>query len=117
MEISIQKQEGIYIVHMQGNYSGVPQLFRDVLSTLIQEEDPALLLWLDKITALSSIEIKEIVDIQEAIHKKRGQLKIVCEQSGVLNILQATRLDKVTPIYSELRQAVKDFARSRLRTV
>lgn len=66
-----------------------------------------LVLNLKKVPFIDSTCLEYLLDLQETLSERLGQIKLVKPEANVLKILEITRLDTNFEVYDEVPQAAK----------
>ena len=74
-------------------------------------DQPRIVFDLDDAEAFDSVGLEMLLDTQEMLRSKNGDLKLVTSNPVNRKILEVTRLDQQFDVYDSVLDAVKSFAR------
>src|SRR5271155_1622620 len=99
MKLTTQTREvgAVTIVNVSGRIVAGPesQLLRDAISELLTKGRKKLLLNLRGVDHIDSRGLGDLVGILATVRNQGGELKLVCVNSRVANIMEITRLYQV----------------------
>ncbi len=66
-----------------------------------------LMLNLQKVSTLDSVALEYLLDLQEQLAERLGQVRLVAPDEAIRKILEITRLDKNFEIFEDATEAMK----------
>jgi len=102
---------GIAIVDVQGaiTLGEGNMMLREIVTSLLKEENKKLLLNLHGVEYIDSAGLGELLKNHTTLERQGGQLKIANLNQRVQDLLKATRLDKVFDVYEDEASAIQSF--------
>jgi len=110
MKIESQKQNGIVILQLQGEFT-VESLksFEEAVSNALVAGTEGLVLDMTRVILLDSASLEQLVELSERCREQTRQLKLAGLDENCRKILEITRLLPQLDTYSELAEAAKSF--------
>ena len=84
-------------------------MLREIVTSLLKEENKKLLLNLHGVEYIDSAGLGELVKTHTTLERQGGQLKIANLNQRAQDLLKATRLDKVFDVYEDEASAIQSF--------
>ena len=107
LEIKTEKKSDAVIVHIRGEvdlYSS-PEVRKTIMS-LVKKKAPLIIINLAKVHYMDSSGIATLVEGLQQTGKYQGKFAITCLKSGVREVFELSRLDKVFDIFENEEQAL-----------
>jgi anti-anti-sigma factor len=101
--IQVRKRDDWTVVILRGRLDGLSTSELVVaLAMVLAERPPRLALDLAKITYLSSIGLRSLLELRKACASWRGQVRLVAPQPAVLEVLEAAGFTQLFEISEDL---------------
>jgi anti-sigma B factor antagonist len=110
LDVNIENKNDAVVVNIRGEvdlYSS-PEVRKTIL-TLTKQRLPAIIINLAKVTYMDSSGIATLVEGLQQSGKYKGKFVIASLRSGVKEVFELSRLDKVFDIYENEEQALADL--------
>ena len=107
MEVKTKNQDSAVVVYISGEvdlYSS-PEVRKTIVS-LTKKKSPTIIIDLAKVTYMDSSGIATLVEGLQQTGKYKGKFAIANLRSGVKEVFELSRLDKVFDIYENEEQAL-----------
>ena len=112
MEVREQKRGDVTILEFDGRLTigRGDVVLREAVHKALGEGRTKILLVLDKVKALDSSGVGELMAARTSVIRRGGRLKVAKLSSKVENILSATQLTGVLELHDSIEEALADFA-------
>ncbi|MCP4376291.1 MAG: STAS domain-containing protein [bacterium] len=82
--------------------------FREVVDHQLKDEAVVdVIVDMEEITFVDSLVFEYLLDLQESLHEKFGQVRLARCDENITKILEMTRLEKVFEVFSDTSEAVR----------
>ena len=111
MNLNIEEQNGVTIIHLRGKLFGgsFTEELGSGLHKLLDEGKRNFVLDLDGVTVLNSSGFGIIVGTYTTVRNGGGQLKLARISSSIADLLSITKLNKIFQQYTSVEDAIKSF--------
>lgn len=111
MEITVQKEENVLVLFLEGNLlgenDGKPIL--EIINKSIGDNVPNFIFAVENLKYLNSTGLSILISTLTKARKNEGELCLVEIQPQLQNLLKITKLDSVFPTCSSVEQAIVKF--------
>jgi anti-sigma B factor antagonist len=110
IEVKTENKNKAVVVYIRGEvdlYSS-PEV-RKIIISLTKQKSPAIIIDLAKVTYMDSSGIATLVEGLQQTGKYKGKFAVVGLRSGVKEVFELSRLDKVFDIYENEEQALDEI--------
>lgn len=112
IRVSTRMVDGVVIVDLFGQLrlgDGTSKL-RQVVQELLREGYKNLLLNMENVLHIDSSGIGELMGCYTSVKNQGGQLKLLCLNKNVRNLLEVTRLYSVFDTHEEMEAALRSYS-------
>jgi len=109
MNITAESYGHAVVLNMKGEITedALSVLRREIQHQLSGKDVVDLVLNLERVPFIDSMGLEFLLDLQERLSEKFGQIRIVQPDENVRKILEITRLESDFEIYEDIAEAVK----------
>ncbi len=100
----------VVVVHAPDELAG--QRAAEVMEFLAQLDPPQVVLDIDPLELVDSRGLEALLDAQDRLRQRGGDLRITTTNSVNRTLLRITRLDQQLEVYESLIDAVKSYQRT-----
>lgn len=111
IKVSTRMVDGVVIVDLFGQLrlgEGTSKL-RQIVQELLRDGYTKLLLNMENVLHIDSSGIGELMGCYTSVQSQGGQLKLLCLNKNVRNLLEVTRLYSVFDTHEDLAAAVRSY--------
>jgi anti-anti-sigma factor len=109
MQVTVESYGQAAILHCKGELTAdtLDAFRKEVDHTLQEPQIRDLVMNLEEVPFLDSTALEYLLDLQEKLAERLGQIKLARPDENVAKVLEITRLDSAFDRYTDLSAAVK----------
>lgn len=110
MNISIEKNEGVAVLTLEGevDLNSSPNL-RQQLQEILKEKIQKLCVDLSKVKYIDSSGIATLIEAQQKLYDAKGELRLAGIPKPIYSVFEIAKLDAVFSIFPDKSEALKGF--------
>ena len=112
MSAAAEKYGHTVMLHLKGDLSAdtLEALKKSVEHNLADKDIIDVALNLEQVTFIDSAGLEYLLDLQDRLAERLGQVKLIKPEEHVRKILEITRLSPIFEVYQDVQEAVKALA-------